>query len=142
MKQRERWLILVLFIIACLSLSACAGGAKTEAAAEEAPPVVLEPIDGTDLNRVILSERAAERLGIETVQVQEMVIPYAAVIYDVNGGTWLYTNPESLVYVRHPIVIDRVDGDQAVLLEGPPVGTAIVTVGVPELYGADTGVGK
>ena len=141
MKHRERWLVVIL-IVACLALSACSGGAGTEAAAEEVPPVVLEPIDGTDLNRVILSERAAERLGIETVQVQGMAIPYAAVIYDVNGETWLYTNPDTLVYVRHPIVIDRVDGDQAMLLEGPPAGTAIVTVGVPELYGADTGVGK
>jgi hypothetical protein len=29
-----------------------------------------------------------------------------------------------------------------VLLDGPPVGTEVATVGIAELYGADTGVGK
>jgi len=29
-----------------------------------------------------------------------------------------------------------------VLTDGPAAGTEVVTVGVPELYGADTGIGK
>jgi hypothetical protein len=29
-----------------------------------------------------------------------------------------------------------------VLVEGPAAGTKVVVVGVPELHGADTGVGK
>ena len=39
----------------------------------------------------------------------------------------------------------NVGGDQgttAWLSAGPPVGTTVVTVGVPELYGAELGVGK
>jgi hypothetical protein len=72
----------------------------------------------------------------------QKVIPYSAVIYDLTGDTWVYTNPEPLTYVRHPISVDYIEGDMVVLVDGPPAGTLIATVGVPELYGADTGVGK
>jgi hypothetical protein len=33
-------------------------------------------------------------------------------------------------------------GQQAFFAEGPAVGTAVVTTGVPELYGAEFGIGK
>lgn len=72
----------------------------------------------------------------------QMVVPYAAVLYGVHGETWVYTNPEPLVFVRQPIVIDFIDGDLAVLSEGPEIGTEIVTIGAAELYGAETGVSK
>ena len=42
---------------------------------------------------------------------------------------------------RAPITVDRVDGETAYLVKGPAVGTAVVTVGAPELYGAEYGVG-
>jgi hypothetical protein len=64
------------------------------------------------------------------------------VIYDLYGGTWLYTSPDVLTFVRTPIVVDSIDGDVAVLAEGPAIGTPVATVGVAELYGADTGIGK
>jgi hypothetical protein len=73
---------------------------------------------------------------------QHKFIPFAAVIYGVHGETWVYTNPEPLVYVREPIVIDFIQDDWAVLSEGPEVGTAVVTVGGAELFGAETGVSK
>jgi hypothetical protein len=70
------------------------------------------------------------------------VIPYAAVIYDPGGRTWTYTSPEPLVFVRQPIAVDAIEGDVTVLSEGPPVGTAVVTDGASELFGAETGIGK
>jgi hypothetical protein len=54
----------------------------------------------------------------------------------------VYTNPEPLVFVRHAIVIDYIEGDLAILSEGPDAETAVVTVGAAELYGAETGVSK
>ncbi|MEW6239734.1 MAG: efflux RND transporter periplasmic adaptor subunit [Chloroflexota bacterium] len=72
----------------------------------------------------------------------QKVIPYAAVIYDVEGNAWVYTNPEPLVFVRQPIVIDYIEGDLAILLDGPEAETAVVTVGAAELFGAETGVSK
>jgi len=74
--------------------------------------------------------------------VQGLVIPYAAVLYGLNGETWAYINPEPLTFVRYPITIDYIDGGLVYLSDGPAVGTEVVTVGAPELFGADTGVGK
>ena len=77
-------------------------------------PVTLEPIEGTDFQRVILTEKAAQRLDIKTAEVSGISIPYAAVIYDTEGNTFVYTNPAPLTFVRAPIMIDRIEGDQAV----------------------------
>ena len=91
---------------------------------------------------MILTDKAAERLGIETVSVSGNSVPYAAVIYDIEGNTWVYTNPAPLTFVRAPIVIDYIEGDTAVLFEGMDSNTTVVTVGVSELYGTETGVSK
>jgi hypothetical protein len=138
MKHINRW-ILVTLVFAGLLLSAC--GAKS-AAPEKIVPSILEPIEGTDLSKVILTEKAAERLGIETVSASGMEVPYAAVIYDIEGNTWIYTSPEPLTFVREPIIIDYIEGDTAFLAEGLSSDFAVVTVGVSELYGTETGVSK
>ena len=147
MQHNNRSLVLVL-ITAGLLLSAC--GRASAVVATKTQPVQLEKIEGTEFNRVILTEKAAQRLDIQTAPVrdqqvngvQRKVIPYAAVIYDLKGGTWVYTSPEPLTFVRQPITIDYIEGDTVVLLDGPPTGTEVATVGVAELYGANTGVGK
>jgi hypothetical protein len=257
MRLINRWMIAILVILSLL-LSACASSSAVE---EKVQPSQLEPIEETDFSRVMLTEKAAERLDIQTVQVGEeqvlrkrtvggqivalpeadpanpgsvwaqvnltpsgwsqvdqgqpalvlaldeddgedhgwtaepdegpgrddsedvdlpgedvaeelyylidspertlavgqavlveltlsaqetlyKVVPYAAVLYGVHGETWVYSNPEPLVYVRQPIVIDYVEGDLAILSEGPEVGTAVVTVGAAELFGTETGVSK
>jgi len=104
----------------------------------------------TDLNRVILTAQAAKRLDIQTAPVrdaqvrgtQRKVVPYAAVIYDLHGETWVYTTPSSLTFVRDRISVDSIDGDLAVLSKGPASGTRVVTVGAPELYGTELGIGE
>lgn len=244
------------FVILSLLLSACG---SSSAAGEKVEPSKLEPIEGTDFSRVVLTEKAAKRLDIQTAPVREeqvvrkrtiggkvvavpeaeaagqirvrvslsesdlnmvdqgqpalvmaldrddeedrgwmaepdegpgaddpedvdqpwedlaeelyylidgpdhglapgqgvlveltlsggdtprKVVPYAAVLYGVNGETWVYSNPEPLVFVRQPIVIDYVGEDLAILSEGPEAGTAVVMVGAAELFGAETGVSK
>ena len=69
-------------------------------------------------------------------------IPYAAVLYDAKGNAWVYTNPQPLVFIRQPVQIDTIAGDKVILVAGPPAGTAVVTVGGAELFGAEFGVGK
>jgi hypothetical protein len=54
----------------------------------------------------------------------------------------VYTNPEPLTFVRAQVVIDRIEGDQAFLSEALGTDAPIVTVGVIEIYGAETGVSK
>lgn len=138
MKHLNR-LVLVLLVLTGLLLSACAPKSET---VEKIAPSKLEPIEGTDLSRVILTEKAAERLGIETVSASGNEVPYAAVIYDIEGNTWVYTNPEPLTFVRAQIVIDRIEGDTVVLSESLISDLSVVTVGVAELYGTETGVSK
>jgi hypothetical protein len=129
-----------MLIFSGLLLSAC--GAKIPVTGGKESPSKLEPIEGTDLSRVILTAKAAERLGIETVPAGGNEVPYAAVIYDIEGNTWIYTNPEPLMFVREAIMIDHIDGDTAFLSEGLASDFNVVTVGVSELYGTETGVSK
>jgi hypothetical protein len=138
MKHINSW-ILVTLIFAGLLLSAC--GANV-AAPEKIVPSKLEPIEGTDLSKVILTQKAAERIGVETVSASGTEVPYAAVIYDIEGNTWIYTNPEPLTFVREQIIIDRIEGDTAFLSESLSGDLSVVTVGVAEIYGTETGVSK
>lgn len=69
------------------------------------------------------------------------VVPYASVIYDLQGVAWAYTSPAPLTFVRDRISIDYVDGDLAVLSQGPASGTTVVTTGAAELFGTEAGVG-
>jgi hypothetical protein len=68
-------------------------------------------------------------------------VPYGAVLYELDGSTWVYSNPAPLTYIRQPIKIDYIVGDKAMLFEGPAVGTAIVTEGAVEIFGAEFKVG-
>jgi len=146
MSRIDRWIAVAPMLACCVTLGACETAAVK---ATEIKPAQVELIAGTELHKVTLSARAAERLDIKTDQVQEMVVggvkhkvvPYAAVLYDPRGETWVYTNPELLVFVRHRIQVDYIRGDRAVLSQGPPTGTAVVTVGAAELFGAEFEIG-
>jgi len=140
MRHRIPLAVAVLIGVGMLVLAGC-GGSADEAASE---PATVEAIAGTDLSRVILTSKAAERLDIQTAQVRgsakkRTVIPYSAVLYDPSGATWTYTSPKHLVFVRQDISVDRIDGDVAILSAGPPPGTAVVTVGAPEIWGVEYG---
>jgi hypothetical protein len=140
---RTSRLILILAATAAVVAGGC-GQAVPEAVDE--PPAVVEPIDGSTVQRVTLTEEAAERIGIETAAVTagdggQTLVPTAAVLYDANGRTWVYTNPEGHVFVRAEIGVVKITVDGAVVSDGPPADTMVVTVGVAELLGSEYGVG-
>ena len=149
MLHKHRWMLAPL-MMAAIALSGCAE--LPPAASAKVDPFKVEPISGTELNRLTLEAKAVERLGITTEQVAALPsvgrqgprtsVPYGAVFYDPKGTTWVYTNSEPLVFVRHPITVEHIKGDLAVLREGPPVGTSVVTTGLAELTGVEFGVGK
>ncbi len=105
--------------------------------AEELYYLIRSPEHGLAVGQAVLVE-----LTLSAQDALHKVIPYAAVLYGVHGETWVYSNPEPLIFVRQPIVIDYIEGDLAYLSEGPQVGTAVVTVGAAELFGTETGVSK
>jgi hypothetical protein len=142
--SRNRLLYVVVAL--ALPLAACGQG-QTEAAHD--PPAAVTEIEGTELSRITLVASAAERLGIETATAEEargqgrarIAVPYSAILYAPDGRTWVYTNPEELVYQRAEVVVDSIDGDQAILSEGLAEGDTVVTIGAAELFGTETGVG-
>ena len=87
------------------------------------------------------SRRTRSRSCGRTFRRQRSIIPYGAILYDANGDTWVYVTSEPLTYVRERVTVAYIEGDQAVLGDGPPEGSAVVTVGAAELYGTETGVG-
>ena len=148
MLRSRRILAAAGLLVVGLQLSACTQeAAEADSAAVE--PARVEHVEGSDVSRLTLTAKAAERLGIQTKPVirgpvggrQRSVIPYSAVLYDAKGDAWVYVNPEPNTYVRERITVDFIDGDQAVLTNGPPEGSPVVIVGAAELYGTEFGVG-
>jgi hypothetical protein len=144
----KRWIAILGLLIAVPQLSAC-----TQTSAEAtggAEPAKVEHVEGSsDVSRLTLTAKAAERLGIETAQVREQkvagkqrkVIPYGALLYDSKGDTYVYVTSQPLTYVREPVTVDYIGAGSVVLTEGPAAGTVVVSVGAAELYGTETGVG-
>lgn len=145
MRPSRQGLAAVALVIAIAIVgAACNQPASDKGAVEQ--PAIVEAIDGSDLARVTLSQRAAERLGIETtdvwVSLGKLAVPSSALWLDPGGTFWVYTNPEPLVYVRHAVTVDDDNGEVALLSAGPSSETRVVSVGVSELYGTEFGVGK
>jgi hypothetical protein len=133
-------------MVVAASLAGCCQEAA-EAAHDE--PAIVEEVGDSELKRITLTAHAAERLDIQTAAVESassdgrarLVVPYGAVVWDADGTTRTYTMPAEHVFIRAPITLDRIDGDRALLLEGPDPGTLVVTVGAAELWGTEHGVG-
>jgi hypothetical protein len=136
----------LLTVFTALGVAGCAQ--SPAAGPSEGEPATIAEVPGTDLHRLTLTDHAVERVGIVTAttavdpQSGKLTVPYGAVLYDSAGKAWVYTNPEPRVYVRHSITVERINGDVAVLTDGPPAGTVVVTIGAAELLGAEFDTGE
>jgi hypothetical protein len=127
-------------IAAAIALGGC-----TEVETESATgyePAALEPVKGSeDLQRVTFTAEGARRVGLETGEVsrsgKRLVVPYAALLYDPEGKTYVYASPKPLEYLRARVKVDRIEDGRVLLTDGPPAGTRVVTVGVTEVYGTE-----
>lgn len=84
-----------------------------------------------------LNSRVRVELQHSGNEEQHKVVPYSAVYYDGKGVAWVYVNTRPLTFERQRIGVERVVGDLAVIADGPPVGTPIVTVGASLLFGTE-----
>jgi hypothetical protein len=84
-----------------------------------------------------LASRMRVELQLAGGEEKRKVVPYGAVFYDAKGAAWVYVSVGPLAFERQRIAVERVVGDRAVLSEGPPAGTPVVTVGAALLYGAE-----
>lgn len=165
MKLQIRLAFVAVLLGASLGSTACAR--VRDPAAADAEPASIQPISGSDLNRVVISEDASASLGIQTGLVSAgpraaapakrqatgkrasapiatpamTLVPTTALVYDPQGACWVYTSTAARTFVRAQVVVDHTLGGVAYLRSGPPVGTAVVTVGASELLGAEYGVG-
>lgn len=128
-----------LLVAVVLALGGC-----TEVESETATgyePSKIEPVKGSDLQRVTFTAEGAERVGLRTGTVtrrgKQEVVPYAALLYSPDGKTYVYTSPKRLQYLREQVEVDRIQGDRVFLSDGPPAGTEVVTVGATEVYGTE-----
>lgn len=75
-------------------------------------------------------------------EAESLVIPWAAVLFDVHGGSWVYVRVAPQTFVRRRVDVQFVTGAEAVLARGPQPGTEVVTDGAAELFGTEFGFGK
>ena len=129
-------------------------GDPAEAAGVMAQPVPAPPsadptTGGVDLYYALPNRgnalRPGQRVGVRLSrrgEADSLVVPRAALLHDALGGTWVYEARPDHVYVRRRVqVTDQVDA-LAILEQGPPPGTRVVTDGAAEIFGTEFGVGK
>jgi hypothetical protein len=125
-------------LAAGLTVSACS---EVESNLRETYPYKVEPIKGSDVQRVRMEDKTAALLPVETTTVRRVgkrkVVPHEALIYNPDGDSFVYTKPKAETYVRAPVKLIRVDGGEAVLSDGPNAATTIVTTGAAELLATE-----
>ncbi len=141
MKHR-RWLALLM--VATMPIAAGCSKVETSESSYE-DPATLDEVDGSELPQVTLTEKAIERIGVETAAIVDgpggRVTPYSSILYDPDGTTWVFTEVKPRTFHRVPVIVATIQGDAVILLDGPAVGTPVATVGVAELFGVEHGLG-
>jgi hypothetical protein len=69
-------------------------------------------------------------------------VPASALLYDAEGGVWVYERVAPQTYARRRVQIAHVTGAEAALAGDALAGREIVTAGAAELFGAEFGAGK
>lgn len=127
-------------------LSATANATSAPARPVTAPPSA-NPLAGTidlyyELPNPSGSLVPAQRLAVDVPlrdSAEAPTVPWSAVVTDTHGGTWVYERLEPRRFVRKRVEVKYTAGAEAVLATGPAAGTPVVTAGVQELFGAETG---
>ena len=132
-------------LVTAVLLSAACG--STQAQPGSAAPAEIQAIPGSEAKEIRLTQQAADRLGVESSVVVSTpagtaVVPFKAIFYTADGQPWVYTSPERLAFRRVKVAVRSIADGRAVLAPTLSAGTLVVVVGVPELYGAETGVGE
>jgi membrane fusion protein, heavy metal efflux system len=131
-----------------VALGGAAGPALT--ALPVAGPPSADPATATsDLFYALQAPGGAVRPG-ERVSVQlplmgaeqALVVPTSAIVYDINGGAWVYEATSATTFVRRRIEIRSQAGTRTSIARGLDAGKQVVTAGTAELFGTEFGAGK
>ena len=101
----------------------------------------------TGIAKLTVTEHGLARIELKTEPVAagtgtDVLLPYASLLYDANGKTWVYTNPAPRVFERQAVTVTKVEAGVVTASAGPAVGTPVVTVGAVELFGTEFNTGK
>ncbi len=131
------------------NLADAPGSASRSARPVKAPPSADAVANTADLYFELAnpdgSLRPGQRMGVTLSlrgKTESLTVPWSAVVYDINGGAWVYENTAPQTYARRRVEISRVVNSLAVLARGPTAGTKIATAGVAELFGTEFSTGK
>jgi len=97
-------------------------------------------IDNTDL-QLRPGQRMSATLPLRSLLRKGLAVPVSAVLYDINGGTWVYVIDSPRVYRRQRVELVETAGGTAFLSRGVSAGTNVVAQGATELYGTEFGAG-
>ena len=155
MQRAKVWTIAIALLATGLLLSATMASFGEEDEAEHDDNVQVEDTPGTDAKTLIFTEAAMSHLDVQTAPVKEIeasregkdlgrriAVPHSALIYDAEGEPWVYVSSAPDTFLRKHVAIDFMDDDHIFLTTGVTAGENVVTVGVPELRGAEFGVGE
>lgn len=125
-------------------------GARLPSARPVAAPPSANPLSATvdvfyEMSNSDGSLTPGERIGV-TIPLgdarESLTVPWSAVVLDIHGGAWVYEQVAPRRYARRRVIVAYTAGTDAVLASGPSAGTKIVTAGVQELFGSETGFVK
>ena len=85
-------------------------------------------------------ERVMAEIPLKTT-VQGLVVPEAALLYDIHGDAWVYEDLGAHAYARRRVQVARHSGNRAVIARGLNAGQKVVTAGAAELFGTEFGAG-
>ena len=89
--------------------------------------------------------RTGQKVSVLLTQLDSgnrIVVPWSAIMYDINGGNWVYLRTRQYTYSRRRVEVSSVIDGSAVLTRGINKDEEIVTTGAAELFGTEFGGGK
>jgi len=75
-------------------------------------------------------------------EVRGLMIPAAAVLFDIHGGAWVYEQISPLEFSRRRVEVARASGGKVLVTRGLQPGAKVVTAGAAELFGTEFSTGK
>jgi hypothetical protein len=151
--------------LAAAVIIGAAGCASSPPVVAQGPTAKMERV-GNSLS-VVLTPLGAARIGVQTTVATtaatspsagagagatstsatagaaDIVVPYAALLYEPDGSAAVYVNTGPLVYTRYLVPVDFISGNDVYLKPGSlPPRAKVVTTGAEELLGVQNGVGE
>ena len=128
-------------------------------AAEHAGALTAKPVQGPPLSDPASASsdlyfqlpnrdgklRIGEKVRVTVLQIasaEGLAVPAAAILYDADGGSWVYVQTGERVFTRRRVEISHVVDGLAVLRRGLSGAERVVTAGAAELFGTEFGAGK